>query len=69
LDPRFVQLLPRIDAASFKPAAIFEIDLPRERVDVLDDRPAISGELVDREAKAQAAAEIAAYRKAIGWDK
>jgi hypothetical protein len=37
-EPRFVQILPRIDAATFKPAAIYEIDLPPERQSVVDDR-------------------------------
>jgi hypothetical protein len=65
-EPRFVQILPRIDAASFKviPAAIYEIDLPKERQSVPDGK--IFGEVYSPEEKKAAAAFIATYRKAIG---
>jgi hypothetical protein len=59
------KLMDAVDADSFEPAAVYELDLPKERQSVLDDR-SIRGEVSSPEEKKQVAAEIAAYRKAIG---
>jgi hypothetical protein len=64
-DPQFRGVLPRIHATTFLAATIWEIDFPPERQPVLDDRT-IKGEIASREEKKKAAADLAAFRKAIG---
>src|SRR5262245_9510793 len=48
-DPMFVGVLPRICTTGLIGACIYEIDLPRERAAVPDDRQKIQGEIASRE--------------------
>jgi hypothetical protein len=51
---------------TFRPASIFEIDLPRERQPILDDRT-IRGELASSAPKSNV--EVEAIMKYLGWPK
>jgi len=63
--PVFVSALPRIDFSGMKPGSIYEIDLPRERQPIHDDR-LIRGELAERKKTSE---ETAAVLKYLGLDK
>jgi hypothetical protein len=47
--PVFVSSLPRVNFDGMKPASLYELDLPRERQPVVDDR--IYGEMADKRKK------------------
>jgi hypothetical protein len=55
-------VLPRIDPMGVIPAAIWEIDLPRQQQPIVDDRT-IRGELAERE---KTSAEVEGIKKYLG---
>jgi hypothetical protein len=63
--PAFCGNLPRICSDGWKLASVFEIDLPRERQPVADDRT-IRGELATKE---KSSVEVEAIMKYLGWKK
>jgi hypothetical protein len=64
-EPAFCGTLPRICPDGFKLASIFEIDLPRERMPIHDDRK-IQGEIA-RPKKTDT--EVEAVMRYLGWKK
>ena len=62
--PVFVSVLPRICTTGWMAACLYEIDLPRERQPVPDDRT-IHGEVVDRQKEAAQKAAVKAMTEAI----
>src|SRR5262245_19391771 len=60
-DPMFVGVLPRICSTGLIGACIYEIDLPRERAAVPDDRPRVQGEIVGREKSSYEVEQIKRY--------
>src|SRR5262249_54298978 len=63
-DPVFVSILPRVCPTGLMGACLYEIDLPRERQPVPDDRT-IYGEVVDRQKEAAQKAAVKAMTEAI----
>jgi hypothetical protein len=57
--------LPRITSRGMEAATIYEIDLPRERQPVVDDR-IIHGEIAEQK---KTAVELEGMRKYLGWTK
>ena len=62
-EPQFVSILPRVCHTGLQAACLYEIDLPRERQPIVDDR--IQGEIVDPAKKAAQKASIEAMRIVI----
>jgi hypothetical protein len=62
--PTFYGTLPRICSDGWKLASLYEIDLPRERQPVLDDRQTIYGEIARPE---KTDVELEGIRKYLGW--
>jgi hypothetical protein len=60
--PAFCGSLPRVTFTGMQAACVYEIDLPRERQPIVDDRT-IRGEIADRE---EESAELAGWRKYLG---
>src|SRR5262249_3971327 len=48
-DPVLLSVLPRMCTTGLIAACIYEIDIPKPRQDVVDDRPRIQGEIASRE--------------------
>ena len=48
-DPVFLSVLPRICTTGLIAAGLWEIDIPKPRQDVVDDRPRVQGEIATRE--------------------
>jgi len=61
-EPVFVSVLPRVTFAGMAAASLYEIDLPRERAPVPDDRT-IHGEIVKKE---KPSAEMEGFKKYLG---
>jgi len=64
--PVWCSNLPRICSDGWKLAAVYEIDLPRERQAIINDRQPIMGELAT-EAKRKTPDEVLQMRKYLGW--
>jgi len=60
-----VSVLPRITPQGMQAATLYEIDLPRERQPVVDDRRMIPGELATERQKT--ASETEQMLKYLGW--
>jgi hypothetical protein len=69
--PNLVSPFPRFTSAGLVPASMFEIEISKERQPVPDSPKIESGmvELAERQAKTRAAAELKAFRKAVGITK
>jgi hypothetical protein len=65
--PAFCSFLPRVTFTGMQPACLYEIDLPRERQLIHDDRT-IRNDIADAE-REKAAAEVAAMRKHLGMKR
>jgi hypothetical protein len=65
--PMFCGFLPRVTFTGMQPACLYEIDLPRERPPVPDDRT-IRNDITDAE-REKAKAEVAAMRKHLGMKR
>jgi hypothetical protein len=62
--PTLCSNLPRITSRGMEAATIYEIDLPRERQPVVDDR--IHGEIAEQK---KTSVEVEAMRRYLGLDK
>jgi hypothetical protein len=66
--PSLVQGHPRFTPNGLMPASLFEVEIPKERPPVVDDRPKIPSEIAElakREERMKAKEFIAAFRKTI----
>src|SRR5262245_53020702 len=64
-EPAFVSVLPRVTFAGMAAASIYEIDLPRERQPIIDDRK-IYGEIATPQ---KTDLEMKGMRKYLGLEK
>jgi len=60
-DPVFLSVLPRICTTGLIAAGMYEIDIPKPRQDVVDDRPRIQGEIATREKAGYEAEQVMRY--------
>jgi hypothetical protein len=63
--PSLVSVFPRFTSAGLIPASMYEVEIPKERPPVVDDRPKVSVEPAKRE---KTPAEVQAVRKYLGWE-
>jgi hypothetical protein len=69
--PSMVQGHPRFTPSGLIPASLYEVVIEKDRTPIVDTPKIEAGmvELAERQARAKAAAEVKAFRKAIGFDK
>jgi hypothetical protein len=59
--------LPRILPSGFKGATLYQLDLPRQRQPIADDRVKAVGVSDDSNRREKTPAEVEAIRKYLGW--
>jgi hypothetical protein len=70
--PNLVSAFPRFTSAGLVAASMYEVNIPKERPSIVDDRPKMPSDiaaLAEREEKKKAAEFISAFRKSAGLDK
>jgi len=60
-DPVFLSVLPRICTTGLIAAGMYEIDIPKPRQDVVDDRPRVQGEIASREKSSYEVEQVLRY--------